>query len=1045
MGAGSATEAGGPALWRMGQRSRALRWALALAVALIITLPACASASSAGRFGGARAGAAFAASPAAATFIQGAGHIARAAPSQAVPDFGGPGCIVRAASSSVVDNAENSSLADVIEVECEPADAGAKVRISSDELNSKCHDSLKWAAAVEGSFGAPNTNSVNVELGMNGNAAAVAYAEDCMAGEVEVSAELLGVHKFTATTTLTVEPPQVLAEGLIVSPSSQLGYEGDVATVVYISLPPEDAEEDVSVNTGALQYRCGKGAQRKAVGSNGEALTVNGGNVEDVETDNDGNAYFVLFDLGSCAAGQSELTAVLGASPHTTLTKTFTITPQAGEKTSEPAGCHLYSLADLHEDDITSSIADFIEVSCPHAYAGHSVELASTGLNGHCQNTLSWAPVISAEPGAKGTRAVTVTLDKDGNASVVAFGGPSCQPGEVLISAVMTEAPYEEDTTGFTVLAPEPLTPGVTALPSEEFENAENNSAAAIVQLAFEPTDAEDHVNVNSSQVYNRCAKKLKWVGREAKVLAADAEELSNLELDNDGVAWVVLFGREACFGGDSLVEASLETAPFTTYTTEWAFGIPATVDVGSATEVTSAAGTLKGTVNPNREEVTGCHFEYGTSLAYGSSVECSPPPGHEHEPVAVTGALSSLTANTTYHFRIAATNAFGTSYSGDQTFTTLATAATGTTEEAKKPAEANDGQLKAVASGGTGKVTIGPYGSDIGGTPLFKSTGNYIDVYRSTKASFTEIEFKDCELNGAKVIWWDNPATGWEPISEPPAVYSGGATPCITVTITESTKPDVAQMIGTRFGFGEQPGLAEYGKCGAQKDGAYKEGGCLTKDFKKGLPKGKYEWYPVTVECYGQKDGRYQESKCLTLDEKKGKPKGAFEKGISAFTATTGTAKLEIHGSGTVQCEASTAEGGLETLRIGVETVTYTDCKHEGSSCSSANAPAGTIHTFPLETLMYEEAGKIFTGLIGSPLMKFTCDGTEYTLSGGVSGETTGDLNVMSTKSESVFKSGVGDQVLETEDSHGAFETILTETSVTNGQATEIDTKANG
>jgi hypothetical protein len=620
----------------------------------------------------------------------------------------------------------------------------------------------------------------------------------------------------------------------------------------------------------------------------------------------------------------------------------------------------------------------------------------------------------------------------------------------VLVSAVMTEAPFEEYTTGFAVLAPQPLSPGVTALPSGEFANAENDSVAAIVQVAFEPIFAEDDVYVDAPQLYNRChtAPKLKWFGREAKLLSSSASSLSKLELDNDGVAWVVLFGHEACAGGNSLVEASLETSPFTTYFTEWGFGIPATVEVGSASEVTAAAATLKGTVDPNREAVTSCHFEYGTTVAYGSSVECSPSPGSEESPVAVTGAASSLNADSTYHFRMAVTNAFGTTYSGDQTFTTLATFATGTTEEAKKPAEATDGKLSAVASGGTGKVTIGPYGSDIGGTPLFKSTGKYMDVYRSTKASFTEIEFKDCELNGAKVIWWDNPATGWEPISEPPAVYSGGATPCIAVTITESTKPDVAQMIGTRFGFGEQhPGLGEYGKCGPMKHGNYTEGGCLTIAEKNGSPdhKGKYEWYPVTVECYGQKDGRYKESTCLTVDEKKGKPKGDFEKGTAAFTASTGTAELEIRSSGTVQCEASTAEGELKTLRIGTEVVTYTGCKHEGSSCSSSGAPTGTIHTFPLETQMYEEGGKIFTALIGSPIMKFTCDGAEYTMSGGVSGETTGDLNVMSTKSESVFKSGVGDQVLETEDSHGTFETILTETAATSGQATEIDTKANG
>src|SRR5205807_1430698 len=40
--------------------------------------------------------------------------------------------------------------------------------------------------------------------------------------------------------------------------------------------------------------------------------------------------------------------------------------------------------------------------------------------------------------------------------------------------------------------------------------------------------------------------------------------------------------------------------------------------------------------------------------------------------PVAVSAAVAALGANTTYHFRIVATNAGGTSQGADQTFTTL-------------------------------------------------------------------------------------------------------------------------------------------------------------------------------------------------------------------------------------------------------------------------------------------------------------------------------------------------------------------------------------
>ena len=59
---------------------------------------------------------------------------------------------------------------------------------------------------------------------------------------------------------------------------------------------------------------------------------------------------------------------------------------------------------------------------------------------------------------------------------------------------------------------------------------------------------------------------------------------------------------------------------------------------------------------------MTDCHFEYGTTNAYGSSAPCTPSPASETSPVAVSASITGLTANTTYHYRIVATNAGGES-----------------------------------------------------------------------------------------------------------------------------------------------------------------------------------------------------------------------------------------------------------------------------------------------------------------------------------------------------------------------------------------------
>ncbi len=98
----------------------------------------------------------------------------------------------------------------------------------------------------------------------------------------------------------------------------------------------------------------------------------------------------------------------------------------------------------------------------------------------------------------------------------------------------------------------------------------------------------------------------------------------------------------------------------------------PPTVVTGTASAVTQTTATLGGSVNPNSGEVSECKLEYGTSTSYGSSTACSPAPGSGSSPVPVTAPATGLAANTTYHFRIVASNAGGTSYGSDQTFTTL-------------------------------------------------------------------------------------------------------------------------------------------------------------------------------------------------------------------------------------------------------------------------------------------------------------------------------------------------------------------------------------
>jgi hypothetical protein len=102
------------------------------------------------------------------------------------------------------------------------------------------------------------------------------------------------------------------------------------------------------------------------------------------------------------------------------------------------------------------------------------------------------------------------------------------------------------------------------------------------------------------------------------------------------------------------------------------------TVTSKAAIANTPSKATLNATVNPDGLAVTNCEFEYGTSTEYGQTAPCEgaiPPDSADH---AVSAQLSGLQGNTTYHFRVAATNANATNRSEDLTFTTANYAVTG-------------------------------------------------------------------------------------------------------------------------------------------------------------------------------------------------------------------------------------------------------------------------------------------------------------------------------------------------------------------------------
>ena len=104
-----------------------------------------------------------------------------------------------------------------------------------------------------------------------------------------------------------------------------------------------------------------------------------------------------------------------------------------------------------------------------------------------------------------------------------------------------------------------------------------------------------------------------------------------------------------------------------------WPTASAPTATTSAATSITTTGATLNGTVNDNGAATT-VNFNYGTTVSYGSSATATQSPvASGTGSTSVSAPLTGLTCNTTYHFRVSATNSVNTTNGSDATFTTSA------------------------------------------------------------------------------------------------------------------------------------------------------------------------------------------------------------------------------------------------------------------------------------------------------------------------------------------------------------------------------------
>lgn len=101
------------------------------------------------------------------------------------------------------------------------------------------------------------------------------------------------------------------------------------------------------------------------------------------------------------------------------------------------------------------------------------------------------------------------------------------------------------------------------------------------------------------------------------------------------------------------------------------AAGGPPVVTTGTASSIVDNSAVLHGSLNPNGSAST-YYFQWGLTTSYGGTGAVRTSGAYSHAS-NVSQSASGLSPGTTYHYRLVATNQFGTTDGADQTFQTSA------------------------------------------------------------------------------------------------------------------------------------------------------------------------------------------------------------------------------------------------------------------------------------------------------------------------------------------------------------------------------------
>ncbi|MCX6795619.1 MAG: fibronectin type III domain-containing protein [Candidatus Falkowbacteria bacterium] len=306
----------------------------------------------------------------------------------------------------------------------------------------------------------------------------------------------------------------------------------------------------------------------------------------------------------------------------------------------------------------------------------YTFEVSATNAIGTSATSSPSAPVTTAVPPDAPTDVVAIS----GNSrAIVSFLAPLNDGGSPIISYTIVSSPGGFSTTTATTTG---IITGLTNGVSYSFSVKATNiigdssfSASSFAILSGLPTITTDYaipVSPGSSRVYGTITD----IGGSSIISVG-------LEYSNGQVGSGSLTSAYASSTGQFSFQPSLfcgyeydvvlwaKNSFGTTYGNTITYTPPLCAPsaiTSAASSVTSNSASLQGSIDTNGgSSVTERGFEYGTSTSYGSTVS---EMGSFAEVPYSLGA-TSLTCNTTYHFRSYAVNSIDTGYGADRSFHT--------------------------------------------------------------------------------------------------------------------------------------------------------------------------------------------------------------------------------------------------------------------------------------------------------------------------------------------------------------------------------------